>query len=206
CDVRRDAVLDVGAAVILLIALEVWGRDVFRQRVRRNLQAAGRLESVQPNQVAELRWKAAHRRAVQRPTDALPPVPVHVSPDSKAERVARRMRVAELGQRDPEFSSPAERIDPRRDLPDGVPGLVLLLSVTVDGVVALHAGGVHRELKAGAAVVVGVDRDLDLVTADAGITACEELLYAVRMRVEGAHEHGEGACVVSEPSLRRPSR
>src|SRR2546422_1805501 len=38
-----------------------------------------------------------------------------------------------------------------------------LLRVVVDRVVPLHAGWIHRELVAGAAIVIGVDDDLELI-------------------------------------------
>src|SRR5439155_25968041 len=86
------------------------------------------------------------------------------------------------------------------------PRVVFLLIVTVHRVVALDAGGVYRELEAGAAVVVGIDDDLDLVTADADVAAGQELLDTVGVRVKSSHEKVEIAVVVRDPGLGGEAR
>src|SRR6266550_3879631 len=172
-DVGGDSVFDVGAAVDLLIVLEPRLGDVLRNGVRRQLQSPRRWQAVQAHQVAELRNKAAPGRPEHRPADALTTVSIDVAPNPKAKDVAGLVRIAELRQRKPELRCPAERVDLGRDLPHAVPGVVFLLIVPVHRVVTLHPARVHRELEAGAAVVVGVDHDLDLVTADAGVAAGE---------------------------------
>src|SRR5436190_528020 len=85
------------------------------------------------------------------------------------------MGIAELRQGYAEFRGPPERIDQRRNIPHGVPRIVLLIAVTVDGIVALHTAWIHAEFKTGTAVVVGIDDDLDLITADALVAAGEGL-------------------------------
>src|SRR5256714_10688286 len=108
---------------------------------------------------------------------------IDITPDREAEDIARRMRVPQLRQRNAEFRGPAERVDLGRDFPDAVPRVVFLLIVPVHRIVALDASGVYRELEAGAPVVVGIDDDLDLVTADADVATSQELLDTVGMRV-----------------------
>src|SRR5258705_12698492 len=103
-------------------------------------------------------------------------MPVDVAPDREAKDVAGGMRVAELRQRNAKLRGPSQRIHLRADFPDAVPGVVFLLIVTVHRVVALHPTRVYRELEAGTAVVVGVDDDLDLVTADPDVAAGQKLL------------------------------
>jgi len=80
------------------------------------------------------------------------------------------------------------------------------LVVTVHGIIALHPSGIHGKLEAGAPVVVGVDHDLDLVTADADVTARQELLDAVGMAIERAHEHVKVVLVVGNLRFRRKAR
>ena len=70
--------------------------------------------------------------------------------------------------------------------------------VGVDRVVALHTGGIHREFITGAAVVVGIDDDLDLIAAHANVTAGKQLQDAVGMRVETAYERIKVAVVIGD--------
>ena len=179
---------------------------VLRNGVRRQLQSPRRRQAIQAYHVAELRNKAAPGRPVHRPAVALTAVSIDVAPNRETKDVAGLVRIAELRQRKPELRCPAERVDLGRDLPHAVPGVVFLLIVPVHRVVTLHPARVHRELEAGAAVVVGVDHDLDLVTADAGVAAGEEPLDAVRMRVERSDKHVEIVLVVGDLGLGREAR
>src|SRR5438270_3098777 len=131
---------------------------------------------------------------------------IDIAPDRKAEDIAHRMSVPQLRQRNAELRGPAERVDLGRDLPNTVPRIVFLLIVTVHRIVALDASGVYRELEAGAAVVVGIYDDLDMVTADAEVAAGQELLDTVGMRVKGSHENVEIAVVVGDPGFGREAR
>ena len=116
------------------------------------------------------------------------------------------MGIAELRQGYAEFRGPPERIDLRRNIPHGVPRIVLLIAVTVDGIVALHTAWIHPEFKTGTAVVVGIDDDLDLITADALVAAGEERLDAVRVRVKRPHKHVEVVVVVGDFGLSLDAR
>src|SRR3989449_9498966 len=86
------------------------------------------------------------------------------------------------------------------------PYTTLFRSIVVDRVVALHAGRIHGELEAGAAVVVGVDDDLDLVGGGADVAAGEELEDAIRVGIERPDEHVEVARVVRDLRFRREPR
>src|SRR6266540_2286002 len=205
-DVRCDAVLDVRTAVVLLVALESRGRLVLQHRIRCHLEAPWSGQALEPHDVAELRHEAAARRAVQGPTHALAPVAVDVAPDGESEGVARGVSVAELGKRNPKLRGPTERVYLCRDFPDTVPRVVFLLIVTVHRVIALHTRRVHGKLKAGSPVVVGIDHDFDLITADADVAAGQKLLDAVGMRVEGSYENVEVVVVVGDLGFRGEAR
>src|SRR2546430_12403973 len=69
-----------------------------------------------------------------------------------------------------------------------------------------HAGRVHGELEAGAAVVGGIDHDLELVGGGADVAAREELQDAVGVGGERPDEDVEGAGVVGGLRLRGGSR
>ena len=131
----------------------------------------------------------------------------HVADDEQAERVLGARREADLAERDPELGDPAERIDLRRDVPDGVPRRVFVV-VVGDVEVALHAGRVHDELVAGLVVVVRVDHELELLRRGAHVAAREQRDDAVGRRIVHAREHVEVAVVVrdahlgAEPALR----
>src|SRR5437879_13832725 len=116
------------------------------------------------------------------------------------------MGIAELGQGYPEFRGPPERVDQCRNIPHGIPRIVLLIAVTVDRIVALHATRIHREFKTGTAGVVGIDDDLDLIAADALVAAGEERLDAVRVRVKRPYKHVEVVVVVGDFGLSLEAR
>src|SRR5690606_18505057 len=151
--------------------------DVLRHDVGRDLERAAGADAGDALEPAELRGEAVAGRDELRPGDALA-VALDVAPDAEAERVAGRVRVAELRERDAELGGPAERVDRRGDVPYAVPRRVLLV-VVVDRVIALHAVRVDGELEAGAPVVVGVDDDLDLVRRPAHVAARERAHDAV---------------------------
>ena len=57
-----------------------------------------------------------------------------------------------------------------------------------------------------APIVIGIDHDLDLVTADADVAAGEELLNAVRGRIESANECVKIVLVVGDFRFRLDAR
>src|SRR2546428_8526532 len=59
-----------------------------------------------------------------------------------------------------------------------------LFRSVVDRVIPLHAGWIHRELVAGAAIVIGVDDDLELIRGRADVAPGEEPENRVGVRVE----------------------
>src|SRR5436309_3303614 len=91
-DVRSDAVFDVRTPIILLVALESRGRQVLGDRVRGDFQPPRCRETIETDDVTELRNEAAARDSVQRPTDALAAVPVDAAPDREAKRVTGGLR------------------------------------------------------------------------------------------------------------------
>jgi hypothetical protein len=100
-------------------------------------------------------------RPVRRPGDALLEA-FDVAPDPETERVRRSRRIAELRERDGELRRPSERVHACRDVPDAVPGAVLV-AVVIDRVVALHAPRADGELETRATIVEGIDDDLQLI-------------------------------------------
>src|SRR5436309_3825182 len=205
-DVRSDAVFDVRTPIILLVALESRGRQVLGDRVRGDFQPPRCRETIETDDVTELRNEAAARDSVQRPTDALAAVPVDVAPDREAKRVTGGVRIPELRQRNAKLRGPPHRIHLRGHFPHPVPRVVFLLIVAVHRIIALYPAGIHGKLEARAPVVVGVDHDLDLVTADADVAAGQELLDAVGMVIESADEHIKIVLVVSDLRFRRKAR
>jgi hypothetical protein len=190
----------------MLDALEAGTRHVLHDGVGRQLEPPRGGEAIQTDDVAKLRDGSAPRRPIQRPTHALTLTPIDIAPDRKTERVAWRVGIAKLGQRDAEFGGPAQRIHLRCHLPDTVPRVVFLLVVTIHRVIALHAAGAHREFETGAAVVVGIDHQFDLITADTDVAAGQKLFDAVGMRIEGSHERVEIVVVVGDLGLGADAR
>src|SRR2546422_10673947 len=78
-----------------------------------------------------------------------------------------------------------------------------LLRVVVDRVVPLHAGWIHRELVAGAAIVIGVDDDLELIRGRADVAPGEEPENRVGVRVERPDEDVNVAVVGGDLRLGR---
>ena len=107
-DVGRDAVLDVRACGVLLIALEGGHRYVLHDCVGRQLEPPRCGETLESDDVAELRHEAAARRAKQRPTYPLASMSIDIAPDREAKDVARRVRVPQLRQRNAKLRGPAE--------------------------------------------------------------------------------------------------
>ena len=126
------------------------------------------------------------RSRVHRPGVALV-VAGHVAPDAEAERVALAAGVAQLIERNAELRDPTRRVDPRADVPHAVPRLVLF-AIVENREVALHAGRIHRELDAGAAIVVAVDDELEPLGLRAHVAPAEQRHDAVGVRIERAHE------------------
>src|SRR5207245_205461 len=129
--------------------------------------------------------------SVHRPADPLG-VALDVTPHREPERVRGPGNVAQLRERDPELGGPPERVDLRAYVPYRVPSVVLL-AVVVHRVITLHAGGVHGELEARAAVVVGVHHDLQLIGGGPNVPPREQLENAVGMGVERADKDVEVA-------------
>src|SRR5258705_16895 len=78
---------------------------------------------------------------------------------------------------------------------------------TAYGATSRRRGGrIHGKLKAGSTVVVGIDHDFDLITADADVAAGQKFLDAVGMRVEGSYENVEIVVVVGDLGLRGDAR
>src|SRR5690606_23215885 len=118
--------------------------DVLRHDVGCDLEGPAGADAGDALEPAELRGEAVAGRHELRPGHALA-VALDVPPDAEAERVAGRVRVAELRERDAELGGPAERVDRRGDVPHAVPGPVLHV-VVVDRVVPLDAVRVDGEL------------------------------------------------------------
>ena len=108
--------------------------------------------------------------------------------------------VAHLRERQAELRRPAERVDLRRDVPDGVPRAVLV-AVVVDRLIHLHAGGVHAELVAGTPVAIRVDEQPDHVARRERVAPLEQLDDAVGVRIVRAHEHVQVRRVVGDLRL-----
>src|SRR6266550_3395866 len=93
----------------------------------------------------------------------------------------------------------------RRDIPHAVPGAILV-AVVVDRLVHFDPRGVDAELEAGALVMIGIDEDPDHVGRSEAVTPLEELLDAVGMGIEGAHEHIKIGRVVRDLRFRLEAR
>jgi hypothetical protein len=145
---------------------------------------------------AELRDEAGLTLAVERPAHPFLEA-VDITPDRKPEGVAIRVGVAELRKRNSKLGGPAQRIHRGGRVPHPVPGVVFVLIVG-DGVVALDARGVDRELVAGAAIVIGVDHDLDLVAGGANVPARQQLEDLLRLGVEHPDEDVEVPLVIGD--------
>src|SRR2546428_9272744 len=78
-----------------------------------------------------------------------------------------------------------------------------LFRSVVDRVIPLHAGWIHRELVAGAAIVIGVDDDLELIRSRADVAPGEEPENRVGVRVERPDEDVNVAVVVGDLRLGR---
>src|SRR3989441_2374540 len=113
--------------------------------------------------------------------------------------------VRQLRERDPDLRRPAERVEAGRDVPHGVPGEVLV-AVIVDLRVELHPGRIDAELEAGAAVVMGVEEQPDLVGGGEVIAAGEDGDDAVRVGVERPDEDVEVARVIRDFRFGRQLR
>ena len=113
--------------------------------------------------------------------------------------------IVELRQGDPKLGRPAERVDARRDFPDGIPGEILV-PIIVDLRIELHARRVDSEFEARAAVVIGVEKQPDHVGGSEVIAAGEHGDDAVRMRIEGADKDVQVRRVVRDLRLGRQLR
>src|ERR1051326_4651289 len=98
--------------------------------------------------------------------------------------------------------APALVGNPRLQVPDRIPGVVLPVRIVVLQLVDLHARGIERELVPGLMIVVGIDADggfigFDLVVA-AG-QACDDLL---RFRIVVHATEIEGVVVIQDADFR----
>jgi len=125
-----------------------------------------------------------------------------VAEEVHAPDLRRRVREAELGERDPELRGPAEGVALRRHVPDRVPALVPAAVVVAGDQVALHAEEVHTKLEARAMVVVRIDVHLEEVRLRNGVTPAELGTDARRLRVEHPRCDVDGVAVVRHPDLR----
>src|SRR5439155_956445 len=88
----------------------------------------------------------------------------HPAEEVYAPHLVARLGEPQLGERDPHLHDPAQRIDRRRYIPHGVPGPIPDEEVVTANVVLLHPGGIYRELKRRAVVVVAVKVHVKHVT------------------------------------------
>jgi hypothetical protein len=198
-EVRRDAILEIATERPLgARRIPVLGdaRGVLGDDVRHRLESAWRLEIVESREGAELRYEAGFRLSEQRPAQSLV-VAIDVAIDRESERVTLVAAVSQLRERNAKFGRPAERVDPRRHVPDAIPGAVFI-AVVVDRLIHLDAGRVHAEFESGAPVVIRVDEQPDHVGRRVGIAPLENLDDAVGMRIERAHEHEQVGGVVGD--------
>ena len=200
-EVRGEAVFEIGARIEALVAVEspvLGSRGILRHGVRHHVESPRRRDAVDAREVTELRNEADLRRPVRRPGNALL-VAFDVAPDREAEGVGGRRRIAQLGKRNRELRRPSERVHARGHVPDAVPRAVLVV-VVIDGIVALHAPRADGELETRAAIVEGIDHDLQLVGGRAHVASREYTGNLRGLGVVGADEGIE--VVVVERGLR----
>src|SRR5512141_1268506 len=104
---------------------------------------------------------------MERPADTLCSS-CNVTDDHEAERVTRRVRKPKLAERNAELGNPSKGVYARCDVPYGVPARILVV-VIVNVEVALHSSGIDTELVPGAAIMIRIDHQLELLRLSADI-------------------------------------